>query len=185
MVILGVAGYFFFSKFSPSPPELTDVVTIINKAQIKVGMPIPMPENRAIITVTGKVNNLNSERAILMDRAGLEQLREVEYYVKEDPFEKRPIKYQGVLWQDLLELWDIDKDAETLSITALNDYNVSISIEELQTYPMIMALRLDGDYIQQDKYGPAMLVVPIDHYKFDLSYVRHIWIWQIKSIEVQ
>ncbi len=184
ILILGVAGYFFSLKFFASSLSLEDVVTVVDEAQIEASMPIPKPKDKAIIKITGKVNNLNSEGAILMDLASLEQLREVTYSIKEDPFDKKSVTYQGVLWQDLLELWDVDKDAETLLITALNDYSISMSIEDFWSYPIVMALRLDGVYIQPDKYGPAMMVLPIDHYKFDPSYIRHNWIWQIKSIEV-
>jgi hypothetical protein len=108
----------------------------------------------------------------------------VEYTVT-DPFEERPITYRGVLMRDLLTLWQVEEDASQVHLIALNDYKIDIPLAEFNQYPILFALQADGVYMAPDYRGPAMLVYPVDQYKFDVIDVQRKWIWQIKAIDIQ
>jgi hypothetical protein len=165
-------------------PESEEFYTVVTPATLKPGAPIPLPQAEPILTVTGKIGASNSQDALLMDRTTIEQAGLVEYTVT-DPFEQRAIRYQGVLMRDLLELWQVSADAETVELTALNDYQITIPIADFRQYPILFALQADGAYMQPDYRGPAMLVYPVDHYEFDLVAIQRNWIWQIKAIQIQ
>lgn len=161
-----------------------DTYTVIAVATLLPGAAIPLPQQEVMLTVTGKVNNRNSDHAILMDRTTIENAGLVEYRVT-DPFEQRPILYRGVLMRDLIALWQVNEDATTVQLTALNDYTIDIPLVEFQQYPILFALQADGAYMEPDYRGPAMLVYPADQYEFDSLIVRRNWIWQIKAIDIK
>lgn len=119
-----------------------------------------------------------------MDRATIERVGVVEYRVK-DPFSGESVRYRGVLMRDLLELWQVDEDAQQVYLVALNDYAIEVPLSEFYQYPVLFALQADGVYMEPDTQGPAMLVYPVDQYTFDLAEVKRNWIWQIKSIALQ
>ena len=87
--------------------------------------------------------------------------------------------------RDLLALLQVPKDAQTVYITALNDYAIDIPISDFYEYPVLFALQADGSYMEPADQGPAMLVYPVDQYEFELTQVKRNWIWQIKSIELK
>lgn len=160
------------------------IYEVVVPATLHPGTTIPIPQQAPILTITGKIGTTNHDHAIVMDRATIEKVGLVQYTVK-DPFEERPVQYCGVLMRDLLALWQVADDAQTVSITALNDYKIDIPINEFRQFPILFAVKADGADMQPDYRGPAMLVYPIDQYKFDLIAVQRNWIWQIKTIDIQ
>ena len=161
-----------------------DVYTIVTEGALRPGDLIPQPEQDVILTVNGKVGTANEGSAIVMDRPTIEQVGLVEYSVQ-DPFADRQILYRGVLMRDLLDLWQIAEGVKTVRLTALNDYQIDIPLEEFYTYPVLFAMQADGVYMEPDYQGPAMLVFPVDDYEFDAVTIRRRWIWQIKAIDLE
>lgn len=167
-----------------SNPATDPIYQVISETTLTAGAAVPPPQEEVILTIHGKVGIANRENKIEMDRPTIEAVGKIAYTV-DDPFEERQIRYTGVLMANLLDLWQIDKTATTLHLTALNDYHTEIAISELREYPVMLALEADGQYMQPDYRGPAMIVYPIHHYEFHVSEVRAKWIWQLQTIEVQ
>ncbi len=151
---------------------------------LKPGDSIPTPSGNPILTITGLIGNPNEDESIVMDIPTLESVGTVELHLKEDPFEKREVVYKGVLWSDLLDVWQVAEDAKEVQIIALDNFSRTISIEELRKYPIIMALRADGEYLSSD-YGPARVMYPIDTHTFEESHYRPNSVWQIAKIDVR
>lgn len=166
------------------PVEFDKVYTVVAPATIQAGEAIPLPTGDPMLTVTGKIRANNRMGQIEMDRETVERVGVVEYTVN-DPFAGETIRYTGVLMRDLLALWQVAEDAQTLSLVALNDYVIEIPISEFRTYPILFAMQADGVYMEPEFQGPAMLVYPLDAYTFDVARVKRNWIWQIKSIEIK
>lgn len=175
-LILPFASHACNSKTEP-------IYTTISEATLSAGDRIPTPSEDIILTVTGKINTTNQEGQIVMDIPTIQSLRQVEYTVL-DPFKDEEITYTGVLMSDLLDLWQISEDAVTLQMTALNDYTVDVPIALIREFPVIFALQANGQYMPVADKGPAMLVLPYDHFEFERPSSDAYWIWQIKSIDV-
>ena len=167
-------------------PDFDSVYTRVSEGILtpQAESDIPLPQNEIILTVTGKMNTQNQGTTIVMDLSTIESVGLVEYVVK-DPFEEEQKTFRGVLMRDLLDLWQVDSEAIVLELTALNDYKVEVPINILREFPVIFALQQDGEYMTPDYRGPAMLVFPYNHYKFDPFIVNSYWIWQIKDIVVK
>ena len=160
------------------------VYKTITEATLKAGEPIPLPDDKIILTVTGNIGTTNQDEQIVMDIATIESVGQVEYVVH-DPFKEEEVTYSGVLMNDLLDLWQVPAQAETLHMMALNDYQVDVPLQLIHDYPIIFALQADGVYMPVTEKGPAMLVLPYDHYEFERPSSDAYWIWQIKSIDVE
>ncbi len=182
--VLFLAAVVLLLTACEAKPKFEDIYTVITPATLQPGAPIPTPQDEPMLTITGKVGTTNSDNAIVMDRATVEQAGVVEYTVT-DPYEERPVRYQGVLMRDLLALWQVPADAETVQMVALNDYTIDIPLQDFYDYPVLFALQADGEYMEPDYRGPAMLVYPVDTYEFDPMMVQRKWIWQIKAITIQ
>jgi hypothetical protein len=159
------------------------IYTRIAEASLAPGDAIPLPNGPAVLTVTGNIGTSNSGDAIEMDMATIESAGLVEYAVN-DPFFDRTVTYRGPLMSELLDLWQVNPDATTLTLTALNDYNIEIPIATLREFPILFAVQADGEYMPIAERGPAMIVFPYDDYQFEQPATDAYWIWQIKSIEV-
>ena len=164
-------------------PNFDSVYTQVETASLRSGSEIPKPEQVPILTVSGKIGTRNKGQTIVMDLPTLEAAGLVKYVV-EDPFEQEKRTFTGVLMKDLLNLWQVSADATSLNVIALNDYEVAIPIELVKNYPVIFALKQDGEYMTPDYRGPAMMVFPYDHYKFDMGTDAY-WAWQIERIVVK
>ena len=164
-------------------PAFDSVYNQLTPASLAAGEPIPGPENKPILTVSGKIGTTNQAKTIVMDIPTLESVGLVQYTV-EDPFEKENHTFTGVLMKDLLALWQVSSEATALDVTALNDFQIEVPIDIVKDYPVIFALQQDGEYMSPNYRGPAMLVFPYDHYSFDIG-TDSYWVWQIKSIAVK
>ncbi len=179
-----LVGLLIFVSGCAQEVEFDQVYTIVNQATLHPGDIIPPPESEPILTISGKIGANKLANTLQMDRATIERAGVVEYRVK-DPFSGESVRYRGVLMRDLLELWQVDEDAQQVYLVALNDYAIEVPLSEFYQYPVLFALQADGVYMEPDTQGPAMLVYPLDQYAFDLTKVKRNWIWQIKSIELQ
>lgn len=160
------------------------VYTPITEPTLQAGDAIPTPTENSILTVSGLIGMTNQNGNIVMDMPTIEALGLVEYSVI-DPFKDEEITYTGVLMADLLDLWQVDEQAATLHMVALNDYQVDIPLQLIREYPVIFALQADGEYMPVADKGPAMLVWPYDHFEFERPLSDSYWIWQIKAIDVR
>jgi hypothetical protein len=182
--LLGVVLAVFTIAACTSTPKPDAIYQRVSDVKLKAGDSIPAPKDSAVLSVTGRIGTKNSGDSIQMDMATIESVGLVDYKVN-DPFEKRPTVFRGVLMSDLLDLWKVDKDATTLEMIALNDYKVDVPISDLRQYPVFFAVQQDGKYMPVSTRGPAMLVYPYDNFTFDRKKYDDFWIWQIKSINVK
>jgi hypothetical protein len=165
-----------------SPP--TPIYTIVTTPVPAPAQALSKREDGVILSVTGKIDRINAPGALLLNRDQISLAGLVEYDVT-DPFLLRSVVFRGVLMRDLLALIGVHADAQTLRITALNDYSVDVLISEFADRPVLFALDQDGIPMTPDFRGPAMLVFPYDDFPYEHLVYEALWIWQISSIDVQ
>lgn len=174
-------------------PDFDAVYSRVSSATIQAGQAIPAPRGEIILSVTGKINarqasaSLNPEPGdrVVMDRTSLEAVGVVEYDVK-DPFESKSSRFRGVLMRDLLNQWQVSPEASQVTFIALNDYHITIPIQLLRQYPVLLALEQDGVVMQPDYRGPAMIVMPHEQYRSVRELAeKNYWIWQVTQIQIE
>lgn len=146
---------------------------------------LPEPKHRIILTVDGKIRKTNGPGHALFDIQGLEALG-LTTYTTFDPYEKRRVKYTGVLLTRLLEVLEADPAAERVQIVALDKYKVTLKVEDIRRWPILLATRMEDKEMPVLKKGPTKIVFPYDsHPEIDPSKYNPLWIWQVKTMTVK
>ncbi len=102
--------------------------------------------------------------------------------VTQTPFLPGTTTFEGVLLRDLLKAAQLE--APRLVMTALNDYRVEVPAADAAQYDVIVAYKLDGQYMRIRDKGPFWLVYPLDrHPELQNGATATKMIWQMKAIE--
>ncbi|WP_296356746.1 molybdopterin-dependent oxidoreductase [Ramlibacter sp.] len=144
-------------------------------------LPQPMPAGQAVLVISGKV--AGPADGVPLDMAALEGLPQ-HSFTTGTPWSKAPQKFTGPLLRDVLRL--AKAQGTSLKAMALNDYQVTIPVEDAQRETLIVALRIDGKPIPVRERGPLFVIYPFDS-KPQLQSQRYYErsIWQLKSIKVE
>jgi hypothetical protein len=68
--------------------------------------------------------------------------------------------------------------------TALNDYSGEIGMDVIRDFPVLLAMRVNGQPLAADK-APIWIVYPIDDYPELLERDDLLWAWQLATVEVR
>lgn len=91
--------------------------------------------------------------------------------------------FSGVPLMELMTRFETE--GETVEMSALNDYTVSMPIAEIEADVPIVATRMDGKPMSVRDKGPFWIVFPYDSddkYQTEVVYSRSIW--QLKSLKI-
>jgi hypothetical protein len=180
LVALGCGDAETSSATAPSPAPVSEWRNV-SAGTIRTGDPIPTPEDEPVLSISGLVSNTNGSDQITIDLPTLEQLRLVELEVFE-PFEKKRIMFEGVLMRDLLEIAGTDTAAREAHFTALDDYEMTIPMEEFSRSDVLLATKADGEHMSVEDGGPTRIVFPPDS---AFSENTDAWIWNVEVIVVR
>lgn len=141
------------------------------------------PEGRAILTVRGNVAITNDGGTLVLDRAMLTALPQHEVRTTTEWTDGVKV-FRGPLVSDVLAA--AGADGSVVAATALNDYSVEIPMADFRTYPVILALWMDGAALTVRDKGPIWIVYPRDDFdELRSSEMNSRWIWQLRSLEIR
>ena len=123
---------------------------------------LPAPSGPIVLEVTGRVRHHNSAGEAQFDRQMLEALGMAKLRTS-TAWTEGVAEFEGVLAKDLLDA--VGAEGDTVTATALNDYTITIPVEELRRYPVMLALKMDGQYLKIKDKGPIWVVYPRDQNK--------------------
>ncbi len=134
-------------------------------------MPLPQPAGEVILDV------VHGATTFSFDMELLGQLDTAELLVHE-PFLDEDVPFAGVPMESLLALVGA-QDAVEVRLIALDDYTVTLTIDELQS--SLLATHQDGGLMGLDEGGPIRLL----HLGDDAT-ARNTdnWIWSIRTMEI-
>jgi hypothetical protein len=157
----------------------------VTDPELTAGSSVPSPSGEVVLTLDGRIDQTNSGGTLQFDMPTLESIGLVQYDV-DDPFAKKNILYTGVLLSELLKVAGAAPDATTLTLQALDDYSTDMKISDAEKWPVLVAIRADGEYMPVDENGPLISVFPfndfdeIDHLTYDA-----LWVWSLSAITVK
>jgi hypothetical protein len=144
---------------------------------------LAQPAGPVILRVTGRIRNTNAEGAARFDRQTLEALG-TRKLITSTAWTAGPTEFEGVLASAVLDA--VGAEGSEVLATALNDYAVTIPVDELRRYPVLLALRMDGQYLRIMDKGPIWIVYPRDQYReLQDSLTDKRWVWQLRDLLVQ
>ena len=141
------------------------------------------PKGKVILTVKGKLGDSNRNGTAVFDLAMLQALPQ-KTFTTMTPWEKTPIKFSGPLLRDVLAA--VKAEGQTLRAVALNDYKITIPIEDTQKFDVIMALKMNDQPIPVRTKGPLFVVYPFDSQPAlqNATYFERS-IWQLGSLVIE
>lgn len=93
-----------------------------------------------------------------------------------------PQVFVGPLMRDVMA--DAGLEVDTITATALNDYEIAIPTSDFTRFNVIAALSMNGEALTPRDKGPVWIVYPRDDHT-ELQDIRYDyrWVWQLIRIE--
>ena len=143
---------------------------------------LPVPQERIILEITGKIANTNAGNRAQFDLPMLEKLGISQRKTATAWTEGQPV-FEGVLMRDLLN--EVGASGEKVTVVALNDYKVDVPMSDFQKFPVILAYRMDGQPLRVKDKGPLWIVYPADEFpELNNKQTQNKWVWQVKEIQI-
>lgn len=144
---------------------------------------LPKPAGKVLLTLSGNIENTNENGKAVFDIASLEKLGTVSFQTA-SPWYNGRTTFTGIPLKTLMDY--VGAKGSVVKVTALNDYTTVIPLSDFTQYNVILASKINGEYIRVRDKGPLFIVYPYDS-KPELNnqvfYSRSAWQVSKMSIE--
>jgi hypothetical protein len=141
------------------------------------------PTGPVILTVSGHIEGVGSGPVVRLDRAMLEGLGTTKLKTT-TVWTSGEVEFEGVLVRDILHA--LGAQGREVVATALNDYVATLPLQELYQYPVMLAFKMNGEYLKIKDKGPLWIVYPRDQFpELRNSMTDKKWVWQLRELEVR
>ncbi|MEX0496518.1 molybdopterin-dependent oxidoreductase [Raoultella terrigena] len=144
---------------------------------------LPAPEGKPVLTISGLIGNTNEGDTAVFDRAALEKLG-MQTVETTTPWYSGKIRFDGVSLSKLMDL--VAAKGKSARVIALNDYTTIVPIDDFHKFPVILALKMNGEYMRVRDKGPLFIVYPYDSspdLQNQIYYSRSAW--QVAKIIIE
>lgn len=141
------------------------------------------PTGKVILTVSGNIENTNRDGKAVLDIAGLEKLGVVSFQTT-SPWYNGRTTFTGIPLQKLMDY--VGAKGSVVKVTALNDYTTIIPLSDFKKYNVILALKINGEYMPIRDKGPLFVVYPYDsipELNNQVYYSRSAW--QVSRMDIE
>lgn len=133
------------------------------------------PAGKPLLTLSGKIQNTNEDGKAVFDIASLEKLGTVSFQTS-TPWYNGRSTFTGVSMQKLMDY--VGAKGSVLKVIALNDYTTIIPLSDFKKYNVILAFKINGEYMRVRDKGPLFIVYPYDslpELNNQIFYSRSAW----------
>ncbi|APZ52180.1 molybdopterin-dependent oxidoreductase [Salipiger abyssi] len=144
---------------------------------------LPMPTGPVILTISGEIENTNGDGTAAFDLDMLRALGESEI-VTETIWTPATHTFTGVRLKTLLD--HVGAEGDEITAMAINDYGVTIPVEDATETGPIVAYEMDGAQMSRRDKGPLWVIYPFSSssdYRTEVIYSRSIWQLDRMTIE--
>lgn len=144
---------------------------------------IPKPAGKPLLTLSGNIENTNEEGKAVFDITSLEKLGMVSFQTA-SPWYNGRTTFTGIPLRNLMDY--VGAKGTVVKVTALNDYTTVIPLSDFKKYNVILALKVNGEYMRVRDKGPLFIVYPYDsepELNNQVFYSRSAWQVSKMSIE--
>ncbi len=141
------------------------------------------PTGKVILTITGRITNVNQANTAVFDMPMLEELGMMGFSTT-TPWYDGPVHFEGVPMARLLD--HVGANGEKVTAVALNDYSTYIPLDDFRRFNTVLALKRNGAYMPIRDKGPLFIVYPYDsdpELKHQRYYSRSAW--QVARLTVE
>lgn len=144
---------------------------------------LPVPAGKVLLTLSGNIENTNGDGKAVFDVASLEKLGMVSFQTTSPWYDGRTT-FTGVPLQKLMDY--VGAKGSVVKVTALNDYTTEIPLSDFKKYNVILALKINGEYMRVRDKGPLFVVYPYDslpELNNQIYYSRSAW--QVSRMNIE
>lgn len=141
------------------------------------------PVGKVLLTVSGNIENTNEDGKAVFDITSLEKLGSVSFQTT-SPWYNGRTTFTGISLQKLMDY--VGANGSVVKVTALNDYTTVIPLSDFKKYNVILALKINGEYMRIRDKGPLFIVYPYDsipELNNQIFYSRSAW--QVSSMKIE
>ncbi|WP_338464610.1 molybdopterin-dependent oxidoreductase [Franconibacter daqui] len=141
------------------------------------------PAGKVLLTLSGNIENKNEDGKAVFDIASLEKLGVVSFQTT-SPWYNGHTEFTGIPLQKLMDY--VGAKGTVVKVTALNDYTTVIPLSDFRKYNVILATKINGEYMRIRDKGPLFIVYPYDslpELNNQIYYSRSAWQVSIMNIE--
>ena len=104
--------------------------------------------------------------------------------VTSSPWTTGKTRFRGTLLRDILD--KVEANGSVLKAMAVDGYTVEIPISDTQDFDVIIAYKMDGEWLEEGVYSPFWIIYPYDTDK-ELAQEKYYGrsIWQLTKITVE
>lgn len=141
-------------------------------------------QDRILLRVSGAITHTNTTHGVAeFDRTMLQALPQRDT-ITHTPWYDDVSTFSGPLIRALLE--QVGASGKTLRVIALNDYEVTVPVQDFYDYDVILAMSRNGRAISVREHGPLFIIYPFDeHTDLMNENILARSAWQIKHIIVE
>jgi hypothetical protein len=139
------------------------------------------PKAAVLLTASGMITATNKDGTLALDQDQLAALPQHSFTTSTTWTEGAPT-FKGVLLKDYIAA--IGASGTTITLTALNDYKITMPMADVRDDGPMLAYLMDGKTMSLRDKGPVWMVYPYDanaDYRTEVAYARSIW--QLDRIE--
>lgn len=141
------------------------------------------PTGKVLLTMAGNIENTNEDGKAVFDIASLEKLGVVSFQTT-SPWYNGHTEFTGISLQKLMDY--VGAKGTVVKVTALNDYTTVIPLSDFRKYNVILATKINGEYMRIRDKGPLFIVYPYDslpELNNQIYYSRSAW--QVSRMNIE
>lgn len=141
------------------------------------------PAGKVLLTMAGNIENTNEDGKAVFDIASLEKLGVVSFQTT-SPWYNGHTEFTGIPLQKLMDY--VGAKGTVVKVTALNDYTTVIPLSDFRKYNVILATKINGEYMRIRDKGPLFIVYPYDslpELNNQIYYSRSAW--QVSRMNIE
>ncbi|MEB7541545.1 putative pterin-binding protein [Enterobacter huaxiensis] len=141
------------------------------------------PAGKVLLTLTGNIQNTNEDGKAVFDLASLEKLGVVSFQTT-SPWYNGRTTFTGIPMQKLMDY--VGAKGSIVTVTALNDYTTVLPLSDFKKYNVILALKVNGEYLRIRDKGPTFIVYSYDsmpELNNQIFYSRSAW--QVSRMNIE
>ncbi|MDN3920136.1 molybdopterin-dependent oxidoreductase [Roseateles violae] len=176
----------------PNAPRSRRRIWLAAAALLLAALPgawaLEAPSGKVVLTISGPLRSPNDGKGqASFDMAMLAALPQHSFTTK-TPWYQGPRKFTGPLLRDVLAAAGVDtsQQGRKLEARAINDYKVTIPLDDAQRHEVLLARLMDDRPMAVRDKGPLFIIYPFDkdeQLRNTVYYGRSAW--QLKALAVQ
>ncbi len=141
---------------------------------------------QTVLTVTGLVNDGDDVNLDLDTIIGLPATT----FTGVDLWSDSKIEFTGMILSELLTALEVDSEASSIVVHAVNDYEVAIDLADVAKYEYLLCYQEDellySDHAAERDRGPLSIAIDFGRFaRLDVEMAKYDLVWRVDEIRIR